>query len=185
MPNFPDFPKIGSKVVFINEGGWKGQLERYREIFIPFTDQLIIEKLDVRDWSSYYKFEGIGGWYNTVMFKPINETPSVVQIENSSNGSMKNDGLKVTIEDERLVISIGIETLGTAILQGPYFDRLWGVGREAYISDEEKFGKSILHALKREVNETGETLVHKMLDAAAEYVFEYGEEGIDIKGEIL
>lgn len=91
--------------------------------------------------------------------------------------------LKVEVTEGRLVISIGVEVLGFAATRGPWFDELYGdTGQEPVVTDAEQFAKAICTELKRE-KEDGETLVHAMLDKAAERAAENGCEGIRLPGD--
>lgn len=94
--------------------------------------------------------------------------------------------LTVEVCDERLTISIGISTLAYAARQGPYFEALtldpdthqYDESR-VRITDETVFAKEVARQLNQE-NEAGATLVHFLLDKAAEEVVEQGGEGISI-----
>lgn len=84
--------------------------------------------------------------------------------------------LKVGIEAGRVVISIGITTLGEAIV-GPGSP----VKREvphAKITDHAQFAREVVRALKSE-EEDGTTPVHKLLDGVALEFLENGADGID------
>ena len=95
----------------------------------------------------------------------------------------KDAELSLKIEDEELVIRIGISTLAFAATKGPYFDNIvmdHDCDEDAVkVTDEAEFAKSILAALEEE-EEDGSTRVHKMLDSAAEFACEQGYEGIEI-----
>jgi hypothetical protein len=96
---------------------------------------------------------------------------------------MKDAALEVKIENEKLIISIGISTLANAAISGPYFTEVVNDhdGDEDCIKiDASVFAQSILAALNNE-EEDGTTLIDKMLDSAAEWVFEQGYEGIEIR----
>ena len=84
--------------------------------------------------------------------------------------------LKVGIEAGRLVISIGITTLGFAIVGpgAPLKDK----APHAKITDHAAFAREVVTALLSE-KEDGETPVHKMLDGVAERFLENGADGID------
>lgn len=92
---------------------------------------------------------------------------------------MKNTSeqpLKVNIEGGRLVISIGVVTLGEALV-GPGAP----VKRDAphaRITDHAQFAKEVVNALIAE-SEDGTTLVHTMLDGVATQFLESGADGID------
>ncbi len=84
--------------------------------------------------------------------------------------------LTVGIEAGRVVISIGITTLGEALV-GPGSP----VKRDAphaKITDHAEFAREVVRALKAE-EEDGTTLVHKMLDGVATEFLESGADGVD------
>ncbi|MBN9034242.1 MAG: hypothetical protein J0I23_31150 [Rhizobiales bacterium] len=80
--------------------------------------------------------------------------------------------LTVTVEDGQLKISIGIALLAFAV-QSP---EAWP--EDFYICDIPEFAKSMARRLQRE-EEDGTTLVHRMLDAAADEALEQGDDGFD------
>jgi hypothetical protein len=88
---------------------------------------------------------------------------------------MKQSPLEIKIENEQLIISIGIETLGFAVTHSDLF----GLDERTMptITDAAEFAKAILHELAEEDDE-GTTMVHEMLDKAAEDATEPGAEGI-------
>lgn len=89
-------------------------------------------------------------------------------------------GLHVDIIKGRLVISIGISALCFAATRGPYFDDICArTSQDIIVTDQDAFAKEILRELRRE-EEDGTTLVHLMLDKAAERAVENGAEGIEI-----
>lgn len=79
--------------------------------------------------------------------------------------------LKVGIEAGRLVISIGITTLGEALV-GP-MSPLKRDANHARITDHSAFAKEVVNALTDE-SEDGTTRVHELLDGVAEYFLENG-----------
>ena len=81
------------------------------------------------------------------------------------------------IVDGHLVIKISVNNLCFAAVRGPYFENAECV--EPKITDEAKFANAILDAINEE-SENGTTLLHKMLDQAAENAVEYGCEGIQM-----
>ena len=97
-----------------------------------------------------------------------------------------NSPLTVEVRDDRLTIEIGISTLAFAARQGPYFEALT-LDPETHqydesrvtITDETDNAKEVARQLNQE-NEAGATLVHLLLDKAAEEVVEQGGEGISI-----
>ena len=94
----------------------------------------------------------------------------------------KDTELEVKIENEELVIRVGISTLCTAVRQCQVIDHAVmdadGDEGAVEITDEAVFAKEILHALEQE-EEDGSTPVHRMLDAAANWAIEQGCEGIE------
>lgn len=93
---------------------------------------------------------------------------------------IREQGLSVAIDGDRLVISIGISALCFAATRGPYFDAIYGdTEQEPVITDEDAFAKAIVTELRCE-EEDGTTLVHRMFDKAAERAVESGCEGIEI-----
>jgi hypothetical protein len=100
-------------------------------------------------------------------------------------GRPHDAGLSVEIDNAVLKISIGVSVLCFAATLGPYFDRIVAEagGAEIRITDENSFAAAILHELRRE-KEDGTTLVHRMLDEAAERAVEDGAEGIELPASV-
>lgn len=94
----------------------------------------------------------------------------------------KEAELSVKIENEELVIRVGISTLCKAVRQSPSIDNaVMEAGCDesvVEITDEAVFAEAILGALNDE-EEDGSTPVHRLLDAAAESAIEQGCEGIE------
>lgn len=84
--------------------------------------------------------------------------------------------LRVSIEAGRLVISIGVVTLGEA-LAGP-MSPLKRDAPHAKITDHAEFAREVRNALTAE-SEDGTTLVHTMLDGVASQFLENGADGVD------
>ena len=84
--------------------------------------------------------------------------------------------LEIDIIKGRLVISVGVETIGHAISLSPYIMRFED-GEEPQITDPDLFAKEIVRELDRE-SEDGTTLIHLALDKAAERAIENGCEGV-------
>jgi len=80
--------------------------------------------------------------------------------------------IAITIKDGKLIISIGVALLAHAVQNAPD----WPM--DMYISDIRAFAKTIAHALEQE-EEDGTTPVHRMLDGAAEWAIEQGEDGVE------
>ena len=95
---------------------------------------------------------------------------------------MKNAGLEVKIENEELVIRVGISTLCKAVRQCPSIsDAVMEADCDesvVEITDETVFAQAICDALEDE-EEDGSTPVHRLLDAAADSAIEQGCEGIE------
>lgn len=94
----------------------------------------------------------------------------------------KDTELSVKIENEELVIRVGISTLCTAVRQCQAIDyavmEADGDESAVEITDEAVFAQAILDALNDE-EEDGSTPVHRLLDAAANEAIEQGCEGIE------
>lgn len=88
----------------------------------------------------------------------------------SDEGGPPEAELSVEIIGERLVISIGVNVLAFAVVQG--------AGREEVmvITDPFAAATGIMRELKRE-DEDGTTPIHTLLDKAAWDAWENGEEG--------
>lgn len=97
----------------------------------------------------------------------------------------RNTELSVEIVDGELSIRIGVSILCFATINGAYFETLVDEAEVKYpvITDDDAFAAAILHELRREQNEAGETLVHQMLDKAAEMATEQGAAGISFPGD--
>jgi hypothetical protein len=81
------------------------------------------------------------------------------------------------IIDGHLVIKLDLKTLCFAAVRGPYFEN--EECKEPKVTDEKVFAEAIVHELNAEA-EDGTTLVHRMLDQAAENAVEQGAEGIEL-----
>lgn len=78
----------------------------------------------------------------------------------------KDQPLRIGIEEEQLVIRIGISTLAFAVKAGDD----WG-GED--ITDELQFAKDVIHEFERE-DEEGSTRFHYLLDKLANQAAENG-----------
>lgn len=58
----------GSKVKFVNHNGYESEREHAASVFNE-SDELTVEMCRIGNSSSTYKFEGIDGNWNTVMFE--------------------------------------------------------------------------------------------------------------------
>lgn len=83
----------------------------------------------------------------------------------------------VRIEDGNLVISLPVDALIFGVTHGRYFDN-FPDGEAPAVTDPALFAQAICAELMAE-EEDGSTLVHHMLDEAAEYAFENGCDGVD------
>lgn len=93
----------------------------------------------------------------------------------------RDQHVEVAIDDGRLVVSIGIETLAVAVQYMPQlgeaFDEVEGRVIENEVTDADKLAAAIVEALEDE-EEDGTTLVHRMIDKAALRAIENGADGI-------
>lgn len=91
----------------------------------------------------------------------------------------RREVLKVEIFEGRLVVSIGVETLGFAACHSPFFDTPQFEKHQPRITDADAFAKEIAVTLEAE-EENGTTLVHRMIDAAVGQAVDYGTaEGLE------
>jgi len=93
----------------------------------------------------------------------------------------RDTGLSAMVEDDELVIRIGIDVLKTAIEASDYFqpyNEKTGEFEQIMVNDPATFAKSMAYRLNDEA-EDGETLIYAMLDKAAETVVEQGDDGVD------
>lgn len=99
----------------------------------------------------------------------------------------RNSELSLEIVDGELSIRIGVSALCFAAVHAPYFDKAWARdesgGKYPVVLDEDAFAKAILSQLTRELGEDGLTLVHQMIDRAAEFAYENGARGISVPGD--
>jgi hypothetical protein len=86
---------------------------------------------------------------------------------------MKDQQLKVAVENDVLSISIGIDTLCHACEVG----RRYGTG-DIKITDKTIFVEGLARQFENE-DADGSTLVHVMLDSAVTAMLENGELGVD------
>lgn len=98
----------------------------------------------------------------------------------------KDTALSVEIENDELVIRVGISTLCKAVRQCPVIDyavmEADGDEDAVKITDEAVFAEAIRDALHEE-EEDGSTPVHRLLDAAANEAIEQDCEGIEFRDE--
>lgn len=87
------------------------------------------------------------------------------------------DTLNVEIKDGKLQIIIGIEALVYGITNGStFFDYYLD---DIIVTDQNEFAQAILEQLNAE-EEDGSTMVHRMLERAAEKAVENGCEGVEL-----
>lgn len=84
------------------------------------------------------------------------------------------NGINIKIEKDVITIIIDKGTM----LANIKYDLLDQYGDEVSISNKNKFIKSVVSMLERELDESGKTLVHDMLAQAAIEAVEQGEEGV-------
>jgi hypothetical protein len=93
---------------------------------------------------------------------------------------MKNRPLTVSVENDEVVIRIGVDVLAEAAELSPVFE--WDDDKDESklkVTDKKEFAKSVVEALWDE-GEVGNTLVTEMFDKAFEYVSEQGLDGFDV-----
>ncbi len=95
----------------------------------------------------------------------------------------KNKQLTVEVKDGELSITIGVEVLAPALLYGLNYDRTEDARDFIKITDPNKFAEGVVDALKDEWEEDGVTLVHKMLNSAANLAVENATEAIVFPNE--
>lgn len=89
---------------------------------------------------------------------------------------MSEDDGRAVIEDGAIVIRLPIANLPVIVDAG------WAGGKiepRMKVTDAEEFAKELVRALNDE-EEDGTTRIHLMFDAALEFAFEQGAEGIEI-----
>lgn len=97
----------------------------------------------------------------------------------------KNDPLTVTIEDGRLVISVGIHTLASAAARSNWATS-WDYKANDYlrtfaITDVDEFAKDVRNALVNSVQSEGPSRIEDALDRAMESAVDDGSLGLDDK----
>lgn len=92
---------------------------------------------------------------------------------------MKDQPLRCTIEDEKLIISIGIDTLAFAAKEHPFF---WSGEDDKTpcinVTDNAMFAKEVALALQHEA-EDGSTLITRVIDKAMQDAVEDGCYGVE------
>lgn len=92
---------------------------------------------------------------------------------------MKDQPLRCTIEDEKLIISIGIDTLAFCAREHPDF---WNGEDDntpnINVTDSAIFAREVQREMEKEA-ENGSTLVSRMMDKAISGAYEDGCEGVE------
>ena len=87
----------------------------------------------------------------------------------------KNQNLRVEVEGDRLVISIGTDVLCSAVQYGLEFQK------EGFkVVNQEGFVQDIVDSLKAE-SEDGSTFLHLAFDRAAEEAIDTGSENVEVE----
>lgn len=87
---------------------------------------------------------------------------------------MKSSELNIELTDDKLIISIGRDTLLHALMMSPD----WPMDFVVLEKDEQEFLTDLVRYGLQDEDEDGTTPVHRMLDAAALEVLEQGFEGV-------
>jgi hypothetical protein len=91
---------------------------------------------------------------------------------------MKNQPLRCTIEDGKLIVSIGIDVLAWCAREHPSF---WNGEDDdtpnINVTDPEIFAREIQREMEKEA-EDGSTLVNRMIDMAIQNAYEDGCQGV-------
>jgi hypothetical protein len=87
-------------------------------------------------------------------------------------GESPEAGLVIKVVNQQIVISVGIKTMATVA----------EIAGDMTVTDIPVFAESMIRAL-REEQEDGTTPVHHLLEAAADWCLEQGEEGLFYDGE--
>lgn len=85
----------------------------------------------------------------------------------------ESNPLTCRIEDEDLVIRIGIPLLMHALQNGPNWSE------EFRVTDPMKFAEAIAFNMENDEQEDGSTAIHRALDEAAEHAIENACEGVE------
>lgn len=89
-----------------------------------------------------------------------------------------NHSAKAVIDGDAIAIRVLIAALPVAFRASPLTPLSDDAEPLYRVVDEQEFAKSLCRRLNEET-ETGETAIHRMLDAAMEQVLEQGDEGIE------
>ncbi len=96
----------------------------------------------------------------------------------TSHRGDRGQPLTIAILEQQLVVSIGIDTLMTAVRGGDDWD-----DDTTTIVDADTFAAEIARALADNEEEDGTTDIHLAIDRAALYVIEAGSEAVQFAGE--
>lgn len=91
-----------------------------------------------------------------------------IDLKNMKN-KLKNAPLKVEIEDDQIVLRIGVSTNAFCALR----KNGGSLPENVRIKNENQFAKDVIDSLNHE-NEIGETLITKVLDTAIEDAYQNG-----------
>jgi hypothetical protein len=86
---------------------------------------------------------------------------------------LTEDPLRYEIDNGRLVVSIGVNTLADALQQGPEW------GNEFRITDAAVFAQAVVAELETDEDEIGETSITRALTQAAERAIESAADGVE------
>ena len=83
---FEEFAGKGSVVKYLNQNGSDSERGRANEV-LREGQELIVEEIEINNWSSYYYFAGFNFPFNTVMFEIIEHKPVLVEdwVVNANN----------------------------------------------------------------------------------------------------
>lgn len=73
-----DFAKPGDKVRFLDANGYDMDLKSAREQFTK-GQVLTVAEARIGNWNSTYRFLSATGWFNTVMFEPVEDEAPVAE----------------------------------------------------------------------------------------------------------
>lgn len=90
----------------------------------------------------------------------------------------KDRTLEITVTDDQLVMTIGLDCLVNAVTAQPAWPPCGEDGEACKVLDRKQFIADLVHELQREA-EDGTTLVHEALDSAAIAAVENGSEAVE------
>lgn len=93
----------------------------------------------------------------------------------------KDKRLKVTLSDDVVTISMGIETLAYMVENhSEYYSRQFNPeGFIKKVVDKKAFGQDIVDTLNEELSDDGTTMVHQLFDKAILRAAENGAQGLE------